>query len=48
VKKAVILIDGQNLFYYLKKINLLESHIDWDKFLNSLIDSKEDELVRTL
>jgi uncharacterized LabA/DUF88 family protein len=45
-KKVVILIDGQNLFYGLKSMNLLEKHIHWNSLLRSLIEQGE-ELVRT-
>lgn len=46
MKRVVILIDGQNLFYSLKHIGILEREIIWDKFFASLL-APEDELVRT-
>ncbi|MBL0882394.1 MAG: NYN domain-containing protein [Chitinophagaceae bacterium] len=46
MKRAIILIDGQNLYYGLKDLKINEREIIWDKFLNSLIQP-EDELVRT-
>lgn len=46
MKRAVILIDGQNLYYTLKNLGLKEIEIDWSKFLNYLVDD-EDEIVRT-
>lgn len=45
-KKVVILIDGQNLYYNLKDLDLLEKDIDWTKFFKSLL-ADNDELVRT-
>lgn len=46
MKRTVILIDGQNLFYNLKNIGLVERNIKWDVFFKSLI-SQEEELIRT-
>jgi uncharacterized LabA/DUF88 family protein len=46
MKKVVILIDGQNLFYTLKDLMLIEKDIKWNDFFNCLLE-KEDELVRT-
>lgn len=45
-KKTVILIDGQNLYYGLKDMKILEKDILWDKLFQSLLD-KDDELIRT-
>ncbi|MBA7550397.1 hypothetical protein ES705_42911 [subsurface metagenome] len=45
-KKVVILIDGQNLYYSLKSLNLIERDINWEKFLSYLLEP-EDELIRT-
>lgn len=45
-KRVVILIDGQNLFYGLKDLNILEKDIRWDMFFKSLL-SEHDELIRT-
>ncbi len=46
MKRVVILIDGQNLFYSLKDIGVFEKNIKWDVFFQSLLTS-EDELIRT-
>jgi len=46
MKRVVVLIDGQNLFYCLKDMGISDQEIDWDKFLKSFI-SQEDELIRT-
>ena len=46
MKKTVILIDGQNLFYGLKNLGILEKNIKWDKFFKSFL-LPEDELIRT-
>ncbi len=46
MKKVVILIDGQNLFYSLKNLGFNESQIKWGGLLTSFIESG-DELVRT-
>lgn len=46
MKKVVILIDGQNLFYSLKSISILERDINWTTFFNSLLEP-DDELQRT-
>lgn len=46
MKRTIILIDGQNLFYSLKNMKIWESEIEWTKFFNSLLD-KDDELLRT-
>lgn len=40
------MIDGQNLFYSLKSMSILEREISWDNFFKSLL-SVEDELIRT-
>lgn len=45
-KKVIILIDGQNLFYTLRDLNLLERDINWTKFFASLL-AQQDELIRT-
>lgn len=44
-KKVVILIDGQNLFYSLKSIQLFEKQIDWLSLFNSFLETN-DELIR--
>jgi uncharacterized LabA/DUF88 family protein len=46
MKRVIILIDGQNLFYGLRNIGILEKEINWKKFFNSLL-SADDELIRT-
>lgn len=46
MKKVIILIDGQNLYYNLKEIGLKESHIKWSDFFSSLTE-EGDELIRT-
>lgn len=46
MKKVVILIDGQNLFYSLKGMNVIEKDIHWTKFFKALVDNNE-ELIRT-
>jgi len=30
MKRVIILIDGQNLFYGLKDLNILEKNVKWD------------------
>jgi uncharacterized LabA/DUF88 family protein len=45
MKKVIILIDGQNLYYSIKELGLKEIDIDWAKFFNHLID-ESDELLR--
>jgi uncharacterized LabA/DUF88 family protein len=47
MKKAIVLIDGQNLFYGLKDMLLKEKDINWTAFFNSLIDPTSEELIRT-
>lgn len=46
MKRVVVLVDGQNLYYSLQNIGILEKQIKWDYFFKSLITS-EDELIRT-
>jgi uncharacterized LabA/DUF88 family protein len=46
MKRAIILIDGQNLYYGLKDLRVNERDVLWDLFFKSLL-SPEDELVRT-
>ncbi len=46
MKKAIILIDGANLFYGLRSMNLLEKDINWNFLFNSII-STDHELIRT-
>ena len=44
--KTIILIDGQNLFYGLKDMKILENQIKWDLFFQSFL-SPNDNLLRT-
>src|ERR1700761_728255 len=46
MKRVVVLIDGQNLFYALQSLQLKEREIDWTRFLASLLEPN-DELMRT-
>lgn len=46
MKRVVILVDGQNLFYGLKDMGLREREIKWDVFFRSLLSTSEDEFVR--
>lgn len=46
MKSTIILIDGQNLFYSLKHIGIMERDIIWDNFFSSLL-APDDELIRT-
>lgn len=46
MKKAIILIDGQNLFYSLQNLQLKERDINWSNLFGSLLENG-DELVRT-
>jgi len=43
---TIVLIDGQNLYYTLRRANLKETDIAWDKFFHSLLEGKEDRLLR--
>lgn len=45
-KRVVILVDGQNLYYCLKEIKIIEKDINWNNFFQYLL-TPEDELVRT-
>jgi uncharacterized LabA/DUF88 family protein len=45
MKRVLILIDGQNLFYGLKNLGLKESEINWTKVFQSFIEPT-DELIR--
>jgi uncharacterized LabA/DUF88 family protein len=47
MKRTVILIDGQNLYYNLKELGLIESRIKWNELFQSIIEKNEDELIRT-
>ncbi|HVN57774.1 MAG TPA: NYN domain-containing protein [Bacteroidales bacterium] len=46
MKKVIILIDGQNLFYCLKDIGVIEKKVKWDALFKHLLEP-EDELIRT-
>lgn len=45
MKKVVVLIDGQNLYYSLQEMKIMEKDIDWTKMFADIVDSG-DELVR--
>ena len=45
MKRVVVLVDGQNLFYTLKDLSLIEKDIKWNVFFNHLL-VPEDELIR--
>lgn len=44
-KRVVVLIDGQNLFYGLKQLNLQERDINWTELFKSMLEPN-DELIR--
>lgn len=44
-KRVVILIDGQNLFYGLKQLNIQERDIKWNDLFKSLLEPA-DEMIR--
>lgn len=46
MKKTIILVDGQNLYYGLKDLGIDEKDVLWDKLFHSLL-SADDELIRT-
>jgi uncharacterized LabA/DUF88 family protein len=46
MKRTVILIDGQNLFYTLKSLGLKEHDLNWNKLFKSFLET-DDELIRT-
>ncbi|MEJ0101969.1 MAG: hypothetical protein WDO19_05145 [Bacteroidota bacterium] len=46
MSNAIILIDGQNLYYGLKDLSLNEWDINWSSFFKSLL-SPDDKLLRT-
>lgn len=46
MKKVIILVDGQNLYYSLKSISLVEKDIKWNLLFNSFLSDGE-ELVRS-
>ncbi|MDR0694143.1 MAG: NYN domain-containing protein [Prevotellaceae bacterium] len=45
MKRVVVLVDGQNLYYTLKDLSLIEKDIKWNDFFNHLLEP-EDELIR--
>lgn len=45
MKKTLIFVDGQNLFYSLKDMGIQEVDINWNAFLQGCLD-KDDELIR--
>jgi len=47
MKRVAILIDGQNLYYNLQNIGLIEKNIKWNDLFHSWIVGGEDELTRT-
>jgi hypothetical protein len=46
MKRTVILIDGQNLFYSLKNLNIIEKDVKWNELFKWFL-TLEDELIRT-
>lgn len=46
MKKTLIFVDGQNLFYALRDMGIYEREINWSAFLRNLL-MDDDELVRT-
>lgn len=45
MKRTVILVDGQNLYYSLKYLGLKEVNVDWKKLFHSFLEPA-DELIR--
>lgn len=45
MKKVVVLIDGQNLYYSLQEMGIKEKDVDWTKLFADLVEPG-DELVR--
>lgn len=46
MKKVIVLVDGQNLYYGLKSMKLLESNIHWSNLFKCFL-TDDDELIRT-
>lgn len=46
MKRVIVLIDGQNLYYGLKNLGLIEREIEWSKLFKSFLTT-DDELIRT-
>lgn len=44
-KTVVVLVDGQNLYYSLQEMSIIEKEVDWTVLFNSMIDAGE-ELIR--
>ena len=45
MKKVVILVDGQNLYYSLQEMKILEKEVNWTSLFDSMIENDE-ELIR--
>lgn len=45
-KQVVILVDGQNLYYSLQEMKIVEKDVNWTNLFNSIIEHG-DELIRT-
>lgn len=45
MKKVVVLIDGQNLYYSLQEMGVKEKDVDWTKLFADLVEPN-DELIR--
>lgn len=46
MKRVIILIDGQNLYYALRSIGCLEKEVSWTELFKSFLVA-DDELIRT-
>lgn len=46
MKKVIILVDGQNLYYGLKSMKLMERDIHWSNLFRSFL-TDDDELIRS-
>lgn len=44
-KRVVILVDGQNLYYSLQEMKIVEKDVNWTNLFNSIID-RDNELIR--
>lgn len=45
MKKVVILVDGQNLYYSLQEMKILEKEVNWTSLFDSMVENDE-ELIR--
>lgn len=45
MQKTLIFIDGQNLFYSLKNMKIMEREINWEMFFSACLE-KDDQLIR--